>query len=227
MTLPPGWNLNVQLRNRTGSNTTWNFDLTAAKNDDGGFNNRLIGRFGFRPAPRWQLSVNPTIQRQVEAQQYIATLPGGTPATFGTRYVFGNVDRSTYSAQFRLGYTFKARPQPRPVCGAVCRQRPVLQHRRAAAAGHAPAARVLRRRDHGARRSGFPPAVTAQQRRAAMGVSSRQLPLRGVAAGPKRIRAGRTPDRRRRPVQVADGARHPLLRREDVVLGAGGVTNRG
>ena len=107
MTLPPGWNLNVQLRNRTGSKTTWSFDLTTARNDDQGFNHRLIGRFGFRPGPRWQFSVNPTIQRQVEAQQYIATLPGGSPVTFGSRYVFGHVDRSTYSAQFRLGYTFK------------------------------------------------------------------------------------------------------------------------
>jgi hypothetical protein len=107
MTLPPGWNLNVQLRNRNGSNTTWSFDLTRAINDDHGFNNRLIGKFGFRPGPRWQLSVNPTIQRQVETQQYIATLPGGSSITYGNRYVFGNVDRSTYSAQFRLGYTFK------------------------------------------------------------------------------------------------------------------------
>ena len=107
MALPPGWNLNVQLRNRSGSNTTWSFDFTTAANDDGGLNNRLIGRVGFRPGPRWQLSVNPTVQRQVEAQQYLATLPGGSPATFGSRYVFGAVDRSTYSAQFRLGYTFK------------------------------------------------------------------------------------------------------------------------
>jgi hypothetical protein len=107
MTLPPGWNLNVQLRNRSGAQTSWNVNLTAAGNDDGGFNHALTAGFGLRPGPRWQLSVNPTIQRQVDTQQYITTLPGGSPATFGARYVFGSVDRSTYSAQFRLGYTFK------------------------------------------------------------------------------------------------------------------------
>lgn len=107
MTQPPGWNVNVQLRNRGGSQTSWNVDLTRNINDDGGFNNRLILRLGFRPGPRWQVSVNPTVQRQVEAQQYIATLTGGSPVTYGSRYVFGRVDRSTYSTQFRLGYTFK------------------------------------------------------------------------------------------------------------------------
>jgi hypothetical protein len=107
MTQPRAWNVNVQLRNRGGSQTSWNLDLTRNVNEDGGFNNRLIVRLGFRPGPRWQLSVNPTLQRQVESQQYVATLPGGGPATYGNRYVFGHVDRSTYSAQMRLGYTFK------------------------------------------------------------------------------------------------------------------------
>ena len=107
MAQPPGWNLNMQLRNRNGSQRTWSLDLTTTGNEDRGFNRRLIARLGFRFGPRLELSVNPTVQRQVEAQQYIATLPGGTPATFGSRYVFGRIDRSTYSTQVRLGYTFK------------------------------------------------------------------------------------------------------------------------
>jgi hypothetical protein len=32
---------------------------------------------------------------------------GGPPATFGRRYIFANIDRSTYSAEVRLNYTFK------------------------------------------------------------------------------------------------------------------------
>ncbi|MBF8300614.1 MAG: hypothetical protein HW394_984, partial [Acidobacteria bacterium] len=39
--------------------------------------------------------------------QYVTTLAGGGPATFGRRYIFAHVDRSTYSTQFRLNYTFK------------------------------------------------------------------------------------------------------------------------
>jgi hypothetical protein len=107
MTLPRGWNLNAQLRNSAASQTTWRLELATSGNDDGGFNNRLIGRFGFRLGSRWQISIDPTAQRQVETQQYITTLEGGRPDTVGRRYVFGLVDRSTYSTQFRVGLTVR------------------------------------------------------------------------------------------------------------------------
>ena len=35
------------------------------------------------------------------------TLPGGGPATYGGRYIFAHIDRTTYSTQIRLNYTFK------------------------------------------------------------------------------------------------------------------------
>jgi hypothetical protein len=60
-----------------------------------------------QPGPQWQLSITPTYERQVDTQQYVTTLAGGRPATFGARYVFAHVDRSTYSTQVRLTYTFK------------------------------------------------------------------------------------------------------------------------
>jgi hypothetical protein len=39
--------------------------------------------------------------------QYLTTLTGGRPETNGRRYVFGLVDRTTLSTQFRFNYTFK------------------------------------------------------------------------------------------------------------------------
>jgi hypothetical protein len=107
MTLPRGWNLNAQLRNNASSRTTWRLEAATSGNEDGGVNNRLVARLGFRLGPRWQLSIDPTAQRQVEAQQYITTLPGGRADTSGNRYVFGVIDRSTYATQIRVGYTFK------------------------------------------------------------------------------------------------------------------------
>jgi hypothetical protein len=59
-----------------------------------------------QPGPQWQLSVQPAYEREVK-QQYITTLPGGRPDTFGSRYVFAHVDRSTYSTQVRMNYTFR------------------------------------------------------------------------------------------------------------------------
>jgi hypothetical protein len=53
------------------------------------------------------MSIAPSFLRQVDAHQYIASLPGGGPLTYGRRYVFGRIDRSTYSTQLRLTYTLK------------------------------------------------------------------------------------------------------------------------
>ena len=43
----------------------------------------------------------------MDTQQYVTTLPGGPPETYGGRYIFGHLDRSTYAAQVRVNYTFK------------------------------------------------------------------------------------------------------------------------
>jgi len=74
---------------------------------DGGFVRYVYGEAGVRPSPRWQMSMSPTVVREVDSRQYVTTLDGGTAATFGGRYIFARVDRSTFSAQFRLNYTFK------------------------------------------------------------------------------------------------------------------------
>jgi hypothetical protein len=60
-----------------------------------------------RPTPRWQLSIGPGYEKRVDDQQYVATLDGGRAETFGQRYVFAFIDRSTISAQIRLNFTFK------------------------------------------------------------------------------------------------------------------------
>ena len=61
----------------------------------------------FRPAPRWQFSAEPFYDRVTEPQQYATTLPGGREETYGSRYVFGFIDRSTVSTKFRMGFTVK------------------------------------------------------------------------------------------------------------------------
>ena len=69
-----------------------------------------------RPTPSMQFSVTPqyadengtssTFSGPIN-RQYLATLDGGPPENYGKRYVFGVVDRTTLSAQFRVSYTFK------------------------------------------------------------------------------------------------------------------------
>ena len=107
MEVPFSWAIDAVLHNNTSSQTSWSGEVIVGATEDGGLTRQVIGHLGFRPGPRWQLSVDPNFLRQVDTQQYVTTLDGGGAPTYGKRYVFGTIDRSTYSTQFRLNYTFK------------------------------------------------------------------------------------------------------------------------
>jgi hypothetical protein len=107
MEAPQGWSSNVVLRNRSSAQTSWSTSITAGGDEDGGLSRQVDASIALRPGPRWQISVAPSFLRQVDTQQYITSLAGGTPATYGRRYVFGAIDRSTYAMQVRMSYTLK------------------------------------------------------------------------------------------------------------------------
>lgn len=107
MQRPATWSTTLQVDSREGGQTQANLEAVYGGNEDGGLNFSLMPRFSVRPAPQWQVSVTPSYIREVDTQQYVATLPGGPPETYGGRYIFGVLDRSTYSMQARVNYTFK------------------------------------------------------------------------------------------------------------------------
>ena len=104
---PAGWTVSGSLGNSATAQTRWTGSTTASSNELGGNIRRLSGTFSFRPGPRWQLSVAPSYEGLTEAQQYVTTLNGGRPATFGSRYVFAYIERSTFATEFRMGFTLK------------------------------------------------------------------------------------------------------------------------
>jgi hypothetical protein len=104
---PAGWTTTINVGNRATSYTRWSGALTFVTNALGGSRQRASGSFAVRPGPRWQLSANPYYERETEAQQYVATIAGGRPETFGSRYVFASIDRSTAATELRMGYTFR------------------------------------------------------------------------------------------------------------------------
>jgi hypothetical protein len=60
-----------------------------------------------RPTPSVQLQVAPRIQWQTDARQYVTRLEDGSYApTYGDRYLFGDIDRSTVSIETRLSLAF-------------------------------------------------------------------------------------------------------------------------
>jgi hypothetical protein len=107
MTGPPGWTTVVNVGNRVTSNTRWSGSVTISNNEDGGSRQRYGTSLSIRPGPRWQVSADPYYERLTEPQQYVATIGGGRPDTYGSRYVFAFIDRSTAATAFRLGFTLR------------------------------------------------------------------------------------------------------------------------
>ena len=107
MATPRGWRVNGSLSNSSASATGWDGRVNYGRHEDGGLDFSVSGNISVRPGPRWELSVGPSYQREFETQQYVTALNRTGPETFGERYVFAFIDRSTIVAQLRLNYTFK------------------------------------------------------------------------------------------------------------------------
>jgi len=62
---------------------------------------------GYRPSPQVDIEVAPSLQRERDPRQYVATAndPSFTP-TFGQRFIFADIDRTTFSLGTRLNVTF-------------------------------------------------------------------------------------------------------------------------
>ena len=96
----------VNLSSSSASNTRWNARVYYGKDEFGAPTNRLSGSFSIRPSPRWQFSLTPNYLRAVNSRQFVTSRPGGSPATYGRRYVFAFLDESQLIAETRLTYTF-------------------------------------------------------------------------------------------------------------------------
>ncbi len=83
----------------------WRLDVEYYGSESGTHLGSLRGGLFFRPSTRFGFSIDPFYQRHVDPRQYITSIAGGNEATFGTRYVFANVDKTTLSAQIRMSYT--------------------------------------------------------------------------------------------------------------------------
>jgi hypothetical protein len=61
----------------------------------------------WRPAPRFELSVNPELAVRSIADQYVSAFDdAGFDATYGRRYLFGDLERRTLSMETRMAVTF-------------------------------------------------------------------------------------------------------------------------
>ncbi|HEY0037853.1 MAG TPA: DUF5916 domain-containing protein, partial [Longimicrobium sp.] len=67
-------------------------------------------QIGYRPSPQVDIRVEPSLARERDPRQYVATAndPSFAP-TFGQRFVFADIDRTTFSLGTRLNVTFTPR----------------------------------------------------------------------------------------------------------------------
>lgn len=101
------WVVIGRLSNNSSSTTHWRGRVYYGENELGEQTYRFSGGVSFRPGPRWQLSVDPNYLRAINPRQYITVRRGEGPSgTYGDRYVFSFIDRSTFLAQLRLSYAF-------------------------------------------------------------------------------------------------------------------------
>jgi hypothetical protein len=116
MGTPSGWNVTTSLRNSAGASTNWNGSAMFRSNELGDRTKAFSGSVSARPTPPLQFSFSPEYLYEQGTngafmgainRQYLTTLTGGRPETYDRRYVFGVVDRTTLSAQFRFSYVFK------------------------------------------------------------------------------------------------------------------------
>ena len=101
---PRAYALNAQVSSRPNVPTTWTARTTYFDDEFGGWRWDASTGITVRPAPQWQASIDPSYSRSVDSRQYVATRNGGSTATFGQRYIFSFIERSTLSARFRLNY---------------------------------------------------------------------------------------------------------------------------
>lgn len=107
MGTPHGWNAGFNIRNSNASSTQVNGGLFYRKTENGDFTWNPDLNFSTRPSPSWRLSISPGYTRERSTRQYVTSRDGGRPETFDSRYIFGEIERSTWSTQLRVNYVFK------------------------------------------------------------------------------------------------------------------------
>ena len=95
----------IRLNGPFGARTGWRVNGGYGTDEFGAWRRNVGGQLTLRPAPRWSLSMEPNFQRGTDPRQYVTTVVGGT-RTFGSRYIFAYIDRTTISTRLRANYAF-------------------------------------------------------------------------------------------------------------------------
>jgi hypothetical protein len=105
MGLPREFRQEFRINNPFGARTGWRLNGGYGVDEFGAWRRNVSGQITLRPSPRVSVSVEPTFQSGTDPRQYVTRVAGGT-RTFGNRYVFAFIDRTTISTKLRANYAF-------------------------------------------------------------------------------------------------------------------------
>jgi hypothetical protein len=95
----------IRLSNAFGSRLPWRVNAGTGRDALGGHQRNVGGQVTLRTTDRLSFSAEPTWQKSLDPRQYITSVSGGA-RTYGARYVFGHIDRTTISVKLRANFTF-------------------------------------------------------------------------------------------------------------------------
>jgi Domain of unknown function (DUF5916) len=104
--IPGFWSTDVSLNNNFAATTRWTAGAGYVRNDLAGWGSYVEGSYTRRVGDRLEASLLPSYSRSLAKRQYVDALAGGPPETFGTRYVFAQLEESTLRLQIRATYAF-------------------------------------------------------------------------------------------------------------------------
>jgi hypothetical protein len=105
MERPRSWQAEFEVESNNNDQNRGGVNVVYGGTEDGGLTFQVQPEFITQPSPRWQITVRPTYNRSIDTQQYVDTIDATD--TNAPLYLFGQIDRSTWSAEVRLNYTFK------------------------------------------------------------------------------------------------------------------------
>ena len=106
MERPAYHGVRLELQNRSGARNGLGVELGFDGDEAGGWQQEIEMSFSYRPGTQLELTFDPGWERGVSSRQFITSLAGFRPETFGRRYVFARVALSEVTARFRANYTF-------------------------------------------------------------------------------------------------------------------------
>lgn len=109
MRSPRQWQFEAEWQTNSFRPTFGSVTFQYNRDDLDGYRAQIGGQLRLRPASRWELLVGPRWSAERVMRQYVWTLAAGPVETFGSRYIFAQLDRREFAVSLRLNYGLTSR----------------------------------------------------------------------------------------------------------------------